>query len=125
MKKLLAALAGIALSLGVQAEDKPMARVVTDVSKPVSCISAVAINMIDGEAVAVSPQQFEIEPGTHTMTGRTMLDLRYCTARGRGDRIKVEPLEAVFEAGRTYYVGFDHSSARKEDWELVVWKVED
>ena len=40
-------------------------------------------------------------------------------------RDAIEPVEANFEAGKTYYLGFDHSSPHRKDWKLVIWKVED
>jgi hypothetical protein len=36
----------------------------------------------------------------------------------------IPDLEADFEAGKTYYVGLDHSSKNKEEWRLVIWKTE-
>jgi hypothetical protein len=36
----------------------------------------------------------------------------------------VPALEWQFEPGRTYYVGFDHSSAVVTEWKYVIWKTE-
>ena len=40
------------------------------------------------------------------------------------DALAVPDLEADFEAGKTYYIGLDHSSKNFNDWRLVIWKVE-
>lgn len=109
---------------------EPRAIIITDVTQPVSCISAVHINTIDGKNVQVSHSRFEIGAGEHTMTGRARLDLRYCPvgqggrSHGGRERIEYPPLEGFFEAGQKYYVGFDHSSENRENWGLAVWKIE-
>ena len=99
--------------------------VVTGMEKPASCISAVHVNNIDGRDVKVPPLGFEVEPGKHTMTGRALINTSVCQATGIGSqRHNVQPLEAEFEAGKTYYLGYDHSSSNRNNWELVIWKVE-
>lgn len=120
----------LTIGLPLAAEDSPgKAVIVTDVAKPVSCIAPVAITQIDGRLVQVSPQRFEIDEGEHTMTGVATLDLRYCPSGGTAaermlDRRDYPPLEGYFEAGKQYFVGFDHSASDASNWGLAVWKVE-
>jgi len=101
-------------------------KIVTSFENPAKCISAVHINNIDGQEVQVQRLGFDLDAGTHTMLGRTIINTSFCKVMGRGSGVeKIEPLEADFEAGNTYYVGFDHSSRSREDWKLVIWKVEE
>lgn len=101
-------------------------KIVTSNDRPTECISQVRINNINGREVRVPPLAFEVEAGTHTMTGRAMIDNRFCrSSLNRNPREKIKPLEAEFEAGKVYYLGYDHSAADRKDWGLTIWKVED
>jgi hypothetical protein len=110
--------------LGAFAGSDDMATIVTQNVKPADCISRVAIRQINGKEKFVSPQGFELEPGHYTMSGTVALDTSYCRAPQRREPINAPPLEAEFEAGKTYYIGFDHSSTKREEWHYVIWKVE-
>jgi hypothetical protein len=106
------------------AGDAEKARIITMLDKPAECLAAVAIKQIDGRQKMVSPLGFDIEPGSHSMSGTAQINVANCP-RVRGYRDQgVPPLEADFEAGKTYYVGLDHSSADRTEWALVIWKVE-
>ena len=60
------------------------------------------------------------------MRGGGIINTCFCKGMGRGSGVeRMEPLEDDFEAGSTYYVGFDHSSKSRSDWKLVIWKVEE
>jgi hypothetical protein len=109
-----------------QADARPdMARVVTQDARPAECISRVAIRRIDGRERFVPARGFDLAPGRHTMTGTVELDTRHCPVpQGRNITGAVPPLDENFEAGKTYYVGFDHSAEDSAEWKLVVWKVE-
>ena len=101
------------------------AKIVTSGEQPADCISAVHVNRIDNREVKVQKLGFELDPGVHSLSARTMVNTSFCKAMGIGtDRHKVQPLEAEFEAGKTYYLGYDHSSPHRRDWKLVIWKVE-
>jgi len=104
--------------------DKSKARIITQVAKPSECLSRVAIRQIDGEEKFVHPQGFTVEPGRHTMSGTVALDTSYCRVARGNEWTEIPPLEADFEAGKTYFVGFDHSSTNRREWGLVIWKVE-
>ena len=110
----------------VFAADPSKAQVVTFRSNNAICLASVAIKQIDGHLRQLPKLGFEIEPGWHSMHGLATLDLKNCPVVE--DRIRrpvnIPPLEWLFEAGRVYYVGLDHSSASRENWRLVVWKVE-
>jgi len=127
MKSLkLAALVLFLTPLLSTANEDGKAKIVTSLENPAKCISAVHINNIDGQEVQVQRLGFDIEPGTHTMLGRTIINTSFCKVMGRGSGVeRIEPLEADFQAGSTYYVGFDHSSTSRKDWKLVIWRVEE
>ena len=111
-------------SLAQANDGERKARIITQVAKPAECLSRVAIQKIDGKEKFVSPQAFELSPGRHSLSGSVAVDTTFCkVVRGRQD-VRVAPLEADFEAGKTYWIGYDHSSKNREDWKLVIWKVE-
>lgn len=118
------ALAALLSPLAGLAADPEKAWIITQVAKPTECISKVAIRSVDGRERRLPAQGFELEPGTHTLTGTAMLDTRYCPVTSGNYRDRIEPLEAEFEAGNKYYVGLDHSATDRKDWALVVWKIE-
>jgi hypothetical protein len=113
------------LPLQIFSEEPEKAKVVTNVTRGAQCISPVHINVIDGRQVAVGRAVFELEPGQHSMSGEYVLDTTFCKVLGPPKREKVPPLEAYFTAGKTYYVGIDHSAPNRNDWRYVIWKVED
>lgn len=118
---LLIAVAPLTLPAGSEGK----ARIITGTEKPADCISSVHVNSIDGRQVYVQPLGFDIDPGTHTLTGRAIINATFCKSVSTGrQNTKVEPLQADFEAGKTYYVGYDHSSDLQRDWKLVIWKTE-
>jgi hypothetical protein len=101
-----------------------MARVVTHLNKPDECISSVTIRRINGQEQHVPPQGFKLPPGRHSLSGIVALDTRVCKVVRGPETVPPAPLEADFEAGKTYYIGFDHSSANRQDWGYVIWNVE-
>ena len=115
----------IPLGTALAADD--MATIITQNAKASECISRVAIQQIDGEEKFVSPQMFTLEPGRHSLRGTVALDTSYphCKAVRGNATVDIPPLEADFEAGKRYYVGFDHSSSNIADWGYVIWKTED
>lgn len=118
----------IAVFAGLAATDasanSEMAQVVTQGGRPVDCLSPIAVNKIDGKMRIVPAQGFEIEPGVHTLNARAILDTTFCKVGRGGNRGGYAPdLEVNFEAGKTYYIGYDHKSNNRDDWKLVVWKV--
>jgi hypothetical protein len=124
-------LAGLCLSLVLTGsalamieEQADTARIITMNGKPSQCLAAVHIQYVDGERVMVHQTGFDIEPGMHSLNGRAYLDTTYCRPMMGRISKDVPDLEAEFQAGKTYYVGLDHSSRNYEDWRLVIWKVE-
>jgi hypothetical protein len=119
-------LASLLLSAALSANDSGTAQLITSFEKPTECISAIHVNKIDGREVLVQQLGTTIAAGKHTVSGRAIINTTFCAAVGRGtNRDKVEPIEAEFEAGKTYYLGYDHSSPHRKDWKFVIWKVED
>ena len=101
------------------------ARIITQNSRPADCLSSIAVNKIDGENKFVPAQGFTIEAGVHTLNGRVALDTTFCSVGRGGNRgWQAADLEVDFEAGKTYYIGYDHKSKNRDEWKLVVWKVE-
>ncbi len=120
--------AGIATALAstlAMAGPEHQAKIITGNEKPTECISSVHVNTIDGEQVYVQPLGFDLAPGKHSVSARAVVNTSFCTAVGPGtNKDRIEPLEAEFEAGKTYYLGYDHSSSSRRDWKLVIWKIE-
>jgi hypothetical protein len=119
-------LAMLLISLPVLAEDTAKAQIVTSMNNGAQCISPVHIRKIDGRETNVNRGGFQLEPGKHTMSGSTLIDTSICKTVGSGSsRHRADPLEAEFEAGKTYWVGFDHSSRDSSEWKYVIWKIKD
>ena len=107
------------------AGENDKARVVTGMEKAASCIAAVHVNNIDGREVDPPQPAFDIDPGSHRITARAVINTSNCRVTGIGSqRHKTGPLVAEFEPGKTYYLGYDHSASNRKDWKLVIWKVE-
>jgi hypothetical protein len=102
----------VILPAAVFAADPSKAQVVTFKSNLTSCLASVAIKQVDGKLRQLPTMGFEIEPGWHTMHGVSTVNLKHC------------PLEWLFDPGKVYYVGLDHSSPERKNWRLVVWKIE-
>lgn len=101
-------------------------RVITSFNNAAQCISPVHIKKIDGREAAVQRMGFSLEPGKHTLSGSALVDISNCLTIGSTTRhYQAAPLEAEFELGKIYYVGYDHSSSDRADWKIVIWKVED
>lgn len=119
-------LSALLLPFFAQAGDEGVAKIITGFNDRAQCIAPVRIKKIDGREASVQPMGFDLEPGTHSMNGSAVIDASFCQSTGtRNSRPKAEPLEAEFEAGKTYYVGYDHNSPDRKEWKLVIWKVED
>ena len=107
------------------AADPGKAMVITSVDRPVQCIAPIDVYEVDGKLVDKNSMGFELEPGTHTLKGRAKISSSTCPVMRGNESRDVPPLEHAFEAGKTYYVGLDHSSANRAAWRYTVWKVED
>ncbi len=113
------------LPFQANAEEEGKAKIVTSHNNAAQCISPVRILKIDGREVAVQRMGFDLDPGKHTMAGSALVNTAFCpVVVGPGTyRDSAPPLEAEFEAGKTYYVGLDHSARNRKDWKYVIWKV--
>jgi len=102
------------------------AQIITGFNNAAQCIAPIAVTKLDGREATVQPMGFMLEPGTHSLKGRAVVDNSSCKTFGRNSqRYTIEPLEADFEAGKIYYIGYDHSASDRKNWKLVIWKVED
>jgi hypothetical protein len=106
-------------------DEEIKARIVTHFEMPDQCLSAVVILEIDDEETTVNNREFELEPGPHTMNGRAAINTGICPVLDGEPGRPVPDLEAEFEAGKTYYVGLDHSSSDRGEWHLVIWQVDE
>ncbi|KAA9131640.1 hypothetical protein F3N42_10025 [Marinihelvus fidelis] len=95
---------------------------------PVMSFDDSDLDSATGEVAESSPDQapkvedWEVEllPGVHRLSGIVEMDTSRCkVARGNAG-VTMAPLEAMFEAGRAYRVGFDHSAADAAEWRLVL-----
>ena len=112
------------LPFQANAEKEGKAKIVTSHNNAAQCISPVRILKIDGREVAVQRMGFDLDPGKHTMAGSALVNTAFCAVVGAGTyRDTAPPLEAEFEAGKTYYVGLDHSARNRKDWKYPIWKV--
>ncbi|MEJ8568806.1 hypothetical protein [Elongatibacter sediminis] len=119
-------LASLLLPAAVFAGEANKARIITSGEKPSECIASVHVNRIDNREVKVEELGFDIDSGTHTLSARARINTSFCKAVGIATgRHSAEPIEAEFEAGKTYWIGYDHSASNRRDWKLVIWKVED
>lgn len=125
MKKLIlmiVVLAALPVAAVLAANGK--AKIVTQNQLPASCISRIVVTDIDGRLRTVPKQGFELDAGPHTIQGRAIVSMANCPTANAKKAYPVPALEADFEAGKTYYVGLDHSSRNQADWRLVIWKTE-
>lgn len=112
------------LPLQVHAESEGKVKIITGFNQAAQCISPTHILKIDGREVSLQSMGFDLEPGKHSLSGRTIISTAFCPTVGGGTyRGNTPPLEAVFEAGKTYWVGLDHSSPYRAEWKYVIWKV--
>lgn len=113
----------LALAPVVALAGKDKAKVITSNERPAKCIASVEIYQIDGEEVLVNPQVVELDPGEHSLKGRALnVDTTFCNALGATTRVEIPPLVHEFEAGKTYWVGLDHSAPNRREWRLVVYR---
>jgi len=112
------------LPFQAMANKADQAYIITQEQRPSQCISRVAITDIDGRLRMVPKQGFLLDVGTHSLKGRALVSTAGCPVVNSKKAHIVPPLEADFEAGKTYFVGMDHSSTNQADWRIVIWKVE-
>ena len=123
MRAVLVAL--LLLPAGVPAQDKGRALIITAAERPAKCIAAVKIYKLNDREVDYGEVSFELDPGGYTLRGRAVVDSSFCPVLRGNEKVTVPDLKAVFDAGNAYYIGLDHSSRNREDWRLVVWKIEE
>lgn len=114
-------------TLTANGDETGTARIITANANAVECISPIHVKKIDDKNVNVNRQMFELKPGRHSLWGSALINTSMCPAvgRGTGRNDNPDPIEADFEAGKTYYVGYDHKSSNRQDWKFVIWKVEE
>ena len=113
-----------ALTASALAADPTMARIITSDERITDCISRIHVRQVDGHERQLPKLGFDLEPGIHTLQGTAVLNMSFCRVLRETHKTNVPPLQALFEAGKTYYVGLDHSGKSRDEWRIVVWKVE-
>ena len=114
----------VLIPIQAQSDSGGKAKIVTQNERPGDCISKVAIREIDGKLTSVPKAGFSLDAGRHSMNGSYIINRGICPIVSSKRAPAIPDLEAVFEAGKTYYVGLDHSSTNKNEWRLVIWKTE-
>lgn len=111
----------------LHAGDPDSAQIVTHKKDLGHCLGPVVITHVDGQLRQLPPLGFDLDPGRHTLDGMSAPSGGLCmSARSsRSSPPPITPLEADFEAGKVYYVGFDHSAHDPADWRLRIWKILD
>jgi hypothetical protein len=129
MKKLLLLLFPAAIMFSSSAfSEEGVATIISSGGSPAQCISPLLINNVDGQELAGGRTTITLSPGAHTINGAAQVNTSYCTTVGPsrgGSRSKTPPLEAEFEAGKTYWIGLNHKASRQSSWYYEIWKVED
>lgn len=116
----------LAIPLLGSAGEAGKVQIITSHSDAANCIAPLHVRKIDGREAAVQRMGFWIEPGKHSMSGSAVVDASFCKTIGSSfTPPRAELLDAEFELGKVYYVGYDHSSKDKDDWKIVIWKVKD
>ncbi len=68
---------------------------------------------------------FKVTPGTHTIHAMGLVDRNMVPGLSVDlSRDNNEPLTHNFQSGTRYFIGLKADSARRADWELVIWKTE-
>ena len=105
-----------------------VATIITSGQNAAQCISPMLIQNIDGQELAGGRTQVTVAPGKHVINGAGKVNTSFCRKVGvsRGSRSgKTPPLEAEFEADKTYYIGINHKASRESSWYFEIWNVED
>ena len=123
MRKTVLLTALLALLPAGLAAAEGMARVITDVARPVECIAPIEVYNIDGELVGKNTMGFDLEPGRHSLVGLAKIDSTNCPVMRGNSALDIPPLEYDFEAGKTYYIGLEHKSSNQQQWRFVVWRI--
>lgn len=96
------------------------------------CMLPVVVTSIDGEEVTEGSDSFELEAGSHTITGYGYGDASQCATfsgddglpvPGEDARVGESTLKLDLEAGKKYFLGIDVRSKDTSNWKLVVWKL--
>lgn len=99
-------------------------RVITQNGIQAQCISPVRVYEINGQTTSVPSQGFFLEAGSHVLKAQGVGGGAGCPVLRVPPNYVIPPLELEIEAGKTYYVGLDHSARRVDQWRVVAWKVE-
>ena len=113
---------------GKSNEQKSTDKAMIDLSpnKPVHKLFPLTLLSINGESVNHRNEMVMLEPGTYQLKFLSNIDLSFFSEGDRILRSKInqrkynDSLELVVESGNIYYLGFDASSAKIEEWKPVL-----
>lgn len=112
-------------SVGMVKPSEPHGVVIGSVDRPAQGLFAVRFVAVDGEEIADRNQGLWLSPGEHKVLAYGNVDRSYVRGVKRDFTWgNYEPLTINVEEGRRYYVAAKADSSRRNEWELVVWKVE-
>jgi hypothetical protein len=115
------------------AEKPKTGLVVTSEDASARCMLPLVVTAVDGKPIAEGQpsDQFEFEPGEHSLSGYGAGDPGKCAtfaADGglpipEGGQVGESTLKLNVEAGKEYYLAMDVRSKDKSHWRVVVWKL--
>lgn len=106
--------------------NEPHGVVRTDVLQSAKQTFTVDVVAIDGDLVSTADRHaIWLEPGEHTLTVRSKVDLSdtFGIKRSIGYSEAPNQLTLTVEAGKVYYIGMKAIRGERQDWQPVVWKV--
>lgn len=108
---------------------EPHAVVTGMLDQPSREMFAVKITEVNGDFTS-REQGVWLKPGTYTINAKgAKFDRRWTGSVGRDSNHPVKrggyEIELDLEAGKTYHIALDTSSANRADWKLVNWRVEE
>jgi len=119
---------GTDVSRFIAQPNEPHGQVITSVDLPGQYLYAVQVYKVDGQEIPRRRGAVWLKPGRHEINAVSDGSVNRGFVPGlRIDRSfpSGKPLVLDVEAGKIYYVALKADDSRRENWELVVWKVED
>jgi hypothetical protein len=131
----LQALASGSVSEFTTSPRQPNGQLISDITPITQDIYPVRFTYINGRPVTGERSVLWLKPGEYRIQGTVVANPMQRSVPG-GSRLRprsqsrqMEPLELVVEEGQNYYIGGLHLHAeegsRRQNWRLVLWKVED
>ena len=94
-------------------------------------ISPVSLTEVDGERVLRRRGAVWLSPGKHTLrvevngANQVLGSNRFVRSQRNKNSIEQKTVDVFIEEGKIYFVGFDTRSKNPNDWQTVVWGIQD